>query len=118
MGVQSLSPELGVKRFDEGVVGRFSRAGEVEDYAALIGPQLHFPLDKLAAIADSFRSRIANPAAHLVTRGHHNFASITEPWINDRGEPRESIDHSQHPQLAARGGSCRSIACVGFVCET
>ena len=38
--VEAFCPEFAVERFDEGIVGRFSRSREVECDAALVRPQI------------------------------------------------------------------------------
>ena len=38
MGIQTLSSEATAERFDERIVGRLSRPGEVERHATLVGP--------------------------------------------------------------------------------
>ena len=40
VSVQTFCPEAAIERFDEGVVGRLARPGEVERDAALIGPEI------------------------------------------------------------------------------
>ncbi len=60
MHVQALCSELGVERFDKGVVGRFVRACKVERDAVAAGPLVHVPRDKLAAVIHPYRHRIAN----------------------------------------------------------
>ena len=50
--VQAFGAELAVEGLDEGVVGRFARPREVEDDAALIGPQIEIARHELAALIE------------------------------------------------------------------
>lgn len=53
MGVQTFCPELAVEAFDEGVVGGFSRSGEVEFHALLVGPEIEIAGDELRALINT-----------------------------------------------------------------
>ena len=79
MGVQAFAPQLAVEGFDERIVSRLARPGEVKRHAPLVGPRIHVAGDKFAAILDSDRLWIASHAAGLFQRGNHVLTTITEP---------------------------------------
>lgn len=50
MGVQTLAPELAVKAFDEAVVRRLARPGDVEHYTLVIGPQIEITRNEFTSV--------------------------------------------------------------------
>ncbi len=59
MGVEAFGPELPVERLDEGIVRRLARPGEVEDYPALISPQIEVAADELGTLVEPDAGREA-----------------------------------------------------------
>lgn len=53
--VQTFRSELAVERFDERIVCRLARPGEVKHDALLIGPQIKVARDELGALIDPDR---------------------------------------------------------------
>ncbi len=51
VSVQVFAAQLAVERLDERIVCGLTRAGEVQDYTALVCPQIHVARDELAPIA-------------------------------------------------------------------
>lgn len=58
VGTQSFAAELAVEGFDEGIIGRLAGAGEVEDDALMIGPQIEIAGDEFRALINTDRLRI------------------------------------------------------------
>ena len=97
MRVQALAAEAAVERFDEGVVGRLSRAREVQSDAPRVGPQVEVAADELGALIDPDRLRVAQFRADLLQRGDDILGPVAEARIDHRREAREDVDHRQHP---------------------
>ena len=68
--IQALLSEAAVKRFDEGIIRGLAGAGEVQDYAMSVSPQVNFLGDKLRAVVqpDAFRHPIV---------GHRQVGAVT-----------------------------------------
>lgn len=81
MGVQTFSAEPTIKGFNERIVSRFSRPGEVQGHTAPIRPQVHISRDKLAAIIDPDCFGVAGLTAHALKRGNDILTAVTEPGI-------------------------------------
>lgn len=58
VGVQTLRPELAVEGFDEPVVGRFTRSGEVEGGIVGIRPEIEVVRDEFATVTTPDRLRV------------------------------------------------------------
>ena len=102
MRVQALCPELAVERFNERVVRRFARPGEVEHNALLVGPHVQITRDELAALVDTDRLRIANLPADTLQRLDHVRTAVVEPSLDARRIARKNVNNRQNPQLPAR----------------
>ena len=63
MCVQAFRPELAVESLDEGILGRLSGPGEVENDVVAVSPQIEIAGDKLAALVDTDRLRITELSA-------------------------------------------------------
>tara|TARA_Y100000114_G_scaffold128485_1_gene125558 strand:+ start:1050 stop:1298 length:249 start_codon:yes stop_codon:yes gene_type:complete len=57
VSVQAFAAQLAEKRLDERIIGGFAKAAEVEDHTALLGLQIHVPLDEHAASVHPDRLR-------------------------------------------------------------
>ena len=99
MRIQALGAELAVERFDEGVVGRFARPGEVERDAALVRPQIQIARHKLGALVDADGCRESHLSPDSFQHLHHISAAEVEPRFDRRREAGERIDDRQHAQL-------------------
>ncbi len=95
--------ELAVERFDEGVVRRLSRAGEVEGHAMEVGPEVEVAGDELGALVDPDRLREPDFGADPIERRDDVAGAVAEPRIDRRREARPSVDDGRHAQLAAGG---------------
>jgi hypothetical protein len=91
MRVEALRPEAPVERLNEGVVGRFSGAREVQRDALHIGPEIEIPADELGSLIDSDRLRIAGCRAGAFEGRNDVFGAVAEPRIERRREPAERI---------------------------
>ena len=89
--------------FDEAVVGRPARPGEVEHDTFLVGPQVEVTANEFRALVHPDGLRIARAPADPFERGDHVLTLVAEPRIHRRREPREGVDDGQHPDLAAGG---------------
>lgn len=99
MRVQTLGPEATVEGFNEGVIGRFARPGEVQNDVVGIGPEVEVTADKLGALVNPDCLRIAHCPTGLVERADNILRAIAEPWIDDRREPAKGVDDREHPDL-------------------
>jgi hypothetical protein len=91
-GPAAFLKQLAFERLDERIVRQFARPTEVADHAALISPQIHVPIDELAAVIHPDRLRVADLPASLIQRRDHVLSAIAKP----------RIDHLQDAQLATR----------------
>lgn len=82
--VQALAAEASVERLDEGVVGRFPRAGEVQCDALGIGSQVEVAADELGPLIDPDRLRIAQFRADPLQRGDDILGPVAEAGIDSR----------------------------------
>jgi hypothetical protein len=72
MRVQILAAELAVERFNDGIVGGFSRSGEVQRDVALVSPQIEVARDELAALVNPGSPWEADLAADRSNAGGAN----------------------------------------------
>ena len=84
VGVEAFGAELAVEGFDEGIVGRLAGAGEVEDDALVIGPQIEIAGDEFRALIDTDRLRIAGFTADPFQCLNDVLAAIGEPGVDGR----------------------------------
>ncbi len=99
--VQAFGPELGVERFDEGIVRRFTRPREVECDTFLVGPEVKVAGDELAALINADRLWITNLMTDPFKGLYDVLAAIAEHWVRGWREPRERVHDGQDPDLSA-----------------
>lgn len=90
MRVQAFAAQLAVSRIDGGIVGGFTRAGEVLGHTALVSPEVHVPRDKLSAIVDPDRLGIADLPASLLQGCDQVLTAVAEPRLG-HGRYRENV---------------------------
>jgi hypothetical protein len=81
VSVQAFCPELTVEVFDEGIVCRFARPGEVKNKAPLVGPQIEIARDEFAAIVHTDGLWVTYVATHAFECLDHVFTAVREPRI-------------------------------------
>lgn len=116
VGVQAFGPELAVEAFDEGVVGRLARPGEVERDALHVRPQIKLLAHKLRSVVDTNRLRVAKLFRATFQRLDHIFATIAPAQTDGRRQSRERIDIvSVRIFVPSKSWSCtKSIAQMSF----
>jgi hypothetical protein len=98
MGVQTFVPEPPVEAFDEGVIGRLARPGEVQDHAILVGPTIERLGDALRTIVDTDGPRRAADRGSPGHRLDDLLPSNALININGQGLAGIGIDDRQRPQ--------------------
>ena len=76
MLVQTFGAEAAIERLDERIVSWLARPRTVEHNAALIGPEVHFARDELAALIDTDCLGVAGRRANPVEGRRHVFGAI------------------------------------------
>jgi hypothetical protein len=121
--VHALGPDAAVEGLGEGVVGGLARPGEVQRHTPCVGPQVEVAGDELGPLVDPDRLRIADRGTDLFEGSNHVLAAIRDAGIERRREPRERVDHRQHPDLPAgrqlvvdepKAGEANSMAQTSF----
>lgn len=84
MGVAAFATQLAVDRFDERIVRRLARAGEVQNHSALVSLQIHVPGDELDPVVHPDHLGIADLPICLFQREDRDFTALSEPGIDHR----------------------------------
>lgn len=100
--VQAVRPESSVERFDERIVRRLARPGEVQRYGPRISPKVQIARNELRALVDTDRPRMPAADAGSVQRFDDVFGPVAEAWIDHRGDPRERIQDRQNLNFPSR----------------
>lgn len=74
--VQASGSEASIEGLDEGVVGRFAGATEVQCDAILVGPQIEVARDKFPSLVEPDCPRVANLPADLFEGADNIFTSV------------------------------------------
>lgn len=102
MSVQAFRPELAVEPLNESVVGRLSRAGEVQGDRIGISPEIKVAGDEFAAIINPDRLGTAHLAADPFLRLDDILAAISEPSFCCRAEAKMGINDVQNAELVPK----------------
>ena len=99
--IHAFRPNPAVERFGKRVVRRLARPREVERNALRISPQIKVATDKLRALVDADRLRIAHLRAGPFERLHDVFAAVARSRVQRRRVAGERVDNRQDADLMA-----------------
>lgn len=102
MRVQTFASELAVEGFDEAVVYRLARPGEIQRDTLLVSPDIEIAGDELRSLVDADRLGIANGFADALQGQHDILASIAEARIDSWREATKRVHDRDHADLCGR----------------
>ena len=114
--------EAAIEGLDDGIIGWVDREREVQDYAALVSPEVHVARDEVAALLYADGLGIAGRLALPVERRHDNFTRVAVAHVEQGQVTRESGNHetwgySAHSALRQAHGRLSPIESVAALGE-
>jgi hypothetical protein len=98
-GVQAFGPEPAVEAFDERVVCRLSRAGEVQGHTLGVGPQVQIAGHELRTLIHADRFGRTDFGAGAVQSFNDVFGLVAEPRIGTSGQSQQVAVSSRHEAM-------------------